>query len=94
MFAKLTALVSGGTQLPYDLTHVEGERVSSGWTHHSATSKADKTAVSIFKYTIEPGQDTRRTESARHGIKSLRTVKEIQQRESMRCLCSCGIPVF
>lgn len=74
MFAKLSALVSGGPQLPYDLADANGERTSGGWTHHSGTSKADKSEVSVFKYSFSPGGDDRRTEAARHGVKSLRTV--------------------
>ena len=74
MFAKLTALVSGGTALPFELAEGEGAKIVGGWTHHSAVSKADKSHVSVFKYTCAPGQDARRTEAAKHGVKSLRTV--------------------
>eukprot|EP00210_Caulerpa_lentillifera_P001710 g1643.t1 len=75
MFAKLSALVSGSNTLPFDFIDVQGKPTSGPWTHHSGTLKSDKTPVSIFKFSFSPGHDSRITNGARHGIKSLRTLR-------------------
>ena len=74
MFAKLTALVSGSNTLPYELDDAEGEKTAGGWRHHRAKNKSDKTPVSLFKFSFSQTDDPRKTEAAKHGIKSLRTV--------------------
>jgi len=75
MLAKLTALVSYGTPLPFELIDDEGELTANGWSHYRATLKSDKSSVSVFK--LATGMDARKLETARHGIKSLRTVVSI-----------------
>lgn len=75
MFAKLTALVSGAPSLPFEFDENKGERFGFDWKHFQATLKADKTSVSVFRFAFTSGHDIRKTEAARHGVKSLRTVK-------------------
>lgn len=71
MFAKLSALVGGGTSFPYNLG--EPYAVAWGcWSHFSGTGKEDGSRVSIFKATGQAGDTA--VSAARNGVKKLRTV--------------------
>ncbi|GMH33401.1 hypothetical protein BSKO_01235 [Bryopsis sp. KO-2023] len=72
MFAKLTALVGGGSALAYNVE--EAYPISWGcWKHHKGTSKEDGSKVSIFKVTGQPSDLA--VGAARHGVKRLRTLR-------------------
>ena len=72
MFARLTALVSSGSSLPFDL----GEPLGStwgAWAHFRGTAKADGSPVSIFRISAQSKQDPKLV-AARNGAKRLRMV--------------------
>lgn len=72
MFARLTALVSSGSSLPFEL----GEPFPSSWgawTHYRATAKADGSAVSVFRVSAAAKQDPKLV-AARNGVRRLKMV--------------------
>lgn len=88
MFAKLSALVGGGSTFAYNL----GEPYSVAWgcwSHLSGTAKEDGSRVSIFKVTGHTGDTA--VAAARHGVKKLRTVIGIFGNGSggYTCLIGC-----
>lgn len=72
MFARLTALVSSSSGLPFELG--EPHRSAWGtWTHYRATAKADGSAVSVFRVSAQSKQDPKLV-AARNGVKRLKMV--------------------
>jgi hypothetical protein len=72
MFARLTALVSSGSSVPFEL----GEAYDTAWgqwAHHRGTWKADGSDVSVFRISAHSKDDAKLT-AARNGIKRLRGV--------------------
>ncbi|EFN51516.1 hypothetical protein CHLNCDRAFT_140213 [Chlorella variabilis] len=75
MFSKLTALVGGGSGLPFDL----GEEFPSSssfcnWQHFRGTTKADGSPVSVFRL-AGPSKGDQRLEAGRNAAKRLRTLR-------------------
>lgn len=77
MFAKLTALVSGGPTLPYIVDEGSQEQAWGNWTHQRGTGREDGTAVSVFKITC-PDPNDRRLVAGRNGVKRLKLVRRAQ----------------
>lgn len=72
MFAKLSALVGGGSTFGYNLG--EPYPLAWGcWTHFSGTCKEGGGSVSIFKVSGQSNDSA--VAAARHGVKRLRTVR-------------------
>lgn len=84
MFAKLTSLVSGGFNFPYN---VEEAYASSWgqWKHHKGTAKEDGSPVSVFKVSSVDPND-RCLAVARNGVKRLKMVRQ----GSIRALLTRG----
>ncbi len=72
MFAKLTALVSGGPTLNYDV-HEPYDVAWGPWTHFRGSSKDDGSPVSVFKLAVSDPNDLKLA-AARNGIKRLKLV--------------------
>ena len=73
MFSRLTALVGGGSSLPFEL----GDQLPSSfasWQHYRGTSRADGSPVSVFRLAAASKSDAR-LEAGRHGVKRLRTLR-------------------
>ncbi|GAB4824254.1 hypothetical protein N2152v2_011300 [Parachlorella kessleri] len=73
MFARLTALVSSGSSLPFEL----GEPLGStwgAWAHFRGTAKADGSSVSVFRISAQSKQDPKLV-AARNGAKRLRMLR-------------------
>lgn len=72
MLSRLTALVGGGSSLPFEL--LEPFPTAWGaWTHYKATAKTDGSPVSVFKIAATNKSDPKLV-AARNGVKRLRTV--------------------
>eukprot|EP00887_Chlorella_sp_A99_P002497 scaffold6.g2497.t1 len=72
MFSRLTALVGGGPQLPFEL----GEPASSAWAQwqlYHGTLRADGSPVSVFCTAAQPGDP--KLGAARNCVKRLRTLR-------------------
>lgn len=89
MFARLTALVSSGSSLPFEL----GEPFPSSWgawTHYRATAKADGSAVSVFRVSAAAKQDPKLV-AARNGVRRLKMVgAAVRARACGRCDSCCA----
>ena len=72
MLARLTALVGSTNSLSFDIKEPKGSAWGQ-WTHHSGISKADGSEVSVFRIAASNGEDAK-LQSARNGVKRLRTV--------------------
>lgn len=73
MFARLTALVSSGNSLPFEL----GESFLSSWgpwSHFQGTLKADGSSCSVFRVSSNNPNDHRLI-AARNGVRRLRTFR-------------------
>ena len=73
MFSRLSALVGGGSSLPFEL----GDQLPSSfgsWQHYRGTSRADGSPVSVFRLAAA-GKSDSRLEAGRHGVKRLRTLR-------------------
>jgi hypothetical protein len=66
------SLISGGFSLPYAVGEKHGQ-CWGAWEHFRATATADKKPVSLFRIVLNKS-DTLQVESARNGVKRLRTV--------------------
>jgi SCY1-like protein 1 len=75
MFAKLSALVGGGSAFPYKL----GEQYPTAWgvwSHHAAVRTEDNSSVSVFRASATDLNDPKLV-LARNGVKRLRTVRHV-----------------
>lgn len=73
MFAKLTALVGGGSSLPYNVG--EPYETSWGsWVHHKGTSRDDGTNVSVFKLSCSDAND-KKLLAGRNGMRRLKMLR-------------------
>ncbi len=72
MFARLTALVSSGSGLPFELGEAQSGTWGS-WTHFRGTAKADGSPVSVFRISAQNKLDPKLV-AARNGAKRLKMV--------------------
>lgn len=81
-FAKLSSLVSGGYNFPYNI----GDAYSTSWgswSHHEGTHKETGAAVSIFRVSSS-NKDEPKMVAARNGVKRLRTVQPARPTQSVQ----------
>jgi SCY1-like protein 1 len=74
MFSRLTALVGGGSSLPFELgEEFPPSSAFCNWQHFRATAKADGAPVSVFRLAAPKGDA--RLDAARNGAKRLRALR-------------------
>lgn len=74
MFSRLTALVGGGSSLPFELgEEFPPSSAFCNWQHFRATAKADGAPVSAFRLAAPKGDA--RLDAARNGAKRLRALR-------------------
>lgn len=74
MFSRLTALVGGGPQLPFELGEPAGPSGWGAWQLYSGTLRTDGSPVSVFRLTASNPSDPKLA-AARNGVKRLRTLR-------------------
>lgn len=73
MLSRLTALVGGGSSLPWETHEVLGGGLGA-WQHHRGTWRADGAPVSVWRLAATSKSDAR-LDAGRHGVKRLRTTR-------------------
>lgn len=73
MFARLTALVSSASALPFELGEPQGHGWGS-WAHFRGTARADGAPVSVFRIAAANKLDPKLV-AARNGVKRLKMVR-------------------
>ena len=73
MLSRLTALVGGGTALPFEVGEAQAHGLGS-WQHFRGTLRSDQSPVSVWRLAA-PSKTDARLEAGRHGAKRLRMTR-------------------